>query len=31
LDVPTFPARYPHIHNDMRDPSSKRWNYVGEN
>jgi len=31
LDVPTFAARYPHVHNDMRNPSSKRWNYVGEN
>ena len=31
LDVPTFAARYPHVHNDARDPSSKRWNYVGEN
>jgi len=31
LDVPTFAARYPHVHNDTRDPSSERWNYVGEN
>jgi len=31
LDVPTFAARYPHVHNDARDPSRKRWNYVGKN
>ena len=31
LDVPTFAARYPHVHNNARDPSSERWNYVGEN
>jgi len=31
LDVPTFAARYLHVHNDARDPSSERWNYVGEN
>jgi len=30
LDVSTFAARYPHI-NNARDPSSKRWNCVGEN
>ena len=30
LQVPTFAARYPHIPN-ARDPSSKRWNCVGEN
>jgi len=30
FDIPTFAARYPHVH-DARDPSSKRWNYVGEN
>jgi len=21
----------PHVHNDARDPSNERWNYVGEN
>jgi len=31
LDVPTFAARYPHVHNDARDTSSERWNCVGEN
>jgi hypothetical protein len=31
LDVPTFADRCPHIPNDARDPSSERWNYVGEN
>jgi len=31
LDVPTFTARYPHVHNDARDPRSERWNCVGEN
>jgi len=31
LDVPTFATRYLHIHNDMRDPSSERWNYVDKN
>jgi len=31
LDVPTFAARHPHVPNDTRDPSSGRWNYVGEN
>jgi len=31
LDIPTFTTRYLHVHNDTRDPSSKRWNYVGEN
>jgi len=31
LDVPTLAARYLHIPNDARDPSSERWNYVGEN
>ena len=31
LDVRTFAASYPHVHNDVRDPSSERWNYVGEN
>ena len=30
LDVPTFTARCLHICNDTRDPSSKRWNCVGE-
>jgi len=29
LDVPTFTARY--LHNDARDPSSERWNCVGDN
>ena len=31
LDVPTFAARYLHVPNDARDPSSERWNCVGEN
>ena len=31
LDVQTFSARYPHVPNDARDPSSERWNCVGEN
>ena len=31
LDVPPFADRCSHIHNDARDPSSERWNYVGEN
>jgi len=31
LGVPTFTLRYPYIHNDARDPSSERWNCVGEN
>ena len=31
LDIPTFAARYPHVHNDARDPTSERWNCVGEN
>jgi len=26
LNVPTFVARCLHIHNNVRDPSSKRWN-----
>jgi hypothetical protein len=30
LDVPTFAARYLHVHDHMRDPSSERWNYGGE-
>jgi len=30
LDVPTFAARYPHVPNNARDPSSGRWNCVGE-
>jgi hypothetical protein len=30
LDVPTSAARRLHVHNDARDPSSKRWNCVGE-
>ena len=31
LDVPTSAARYLHARNDARDPSSERWNFVGEN
>jgi len=31
LDIPTFAARYPYVQNDARDPSSERWNCVGEN
>jgi hypothetical protein len=27
LDVPTFAARWLHVHNDVRYPSSERWNY----
>ena len=30
LDVPTSAARCLHVHNDVRDPSSDRWNCVGE-
>jgi len=30
-DVPTITARYPHFPNDVKDPSSERWNCVGEN
>ena len=30
LDVPTFAARCLYVRNDARDPSSERWNYVGE-
>jgi len=30
-DVPTFAARYPHVHDDARDPSSERRNCAGEN
>ena len=30
LVVPTFAARCLHAYNDVRDPSSERWNYVGE-
>jgi len=30
LDVPMFAARYLHVHDDVRDPSSERWNCVGE-
>ena len=26
LDVPTFAARYPHVHDDAGDPSSERIN-----
>ena len=31
LDIPTFAAQYPHVPDDARDPSSERWNCVGEN
>ena len=31
LDVPTFTARCLHVLHDARDPSSERWNFVGEN
>jgi len=31
LDVPTSAARCLHARNDVRDPSSERWNCVGEN
>jgi len=31
LDVHTFAARHTHVPNEARDPSSKRWNCVGEN
>ena len=31
LDVPTFTARYTHVPNNARDPSSEWWNCVGEN
>ena len=31
LDVPTSAARCLHARNDARDPSSERWNFVGEN
>jgi len=30
LYVPTFVVRCLHVHNDARDPSSKRWNYGRE-
>jgi hypothetical protein len=30
LDVPTFATRCLHVLNDMRDPSSERWNYGRE-
>ena len=30
LDVPTFAARCLYVRNDVRDPSSGRWNYGGE-
>ena len=30
LDVPTFTARYLHVHYNTGDPSSERWKYVGE-
>jgi len=31
LEVPTFADRCPHVPHNVRDPSSERWNYVGEN
>ena len=31
LDVPTFTTRCLHVLHDARDPSSERWNFVGEN
>ena len=31
LGVPTSAARCLHARNDARDPSSERWNCVGEN
>jgi hypothetical protein len=30
LDIPTFATRCLHIRNDVRDPSSERWNYGRE-
>ena len=30
LVIPTFAARCLHARNDARDPSSERWNYVGD-
>jgi len=30
LVVPTFATRCLHAYNNARDPSSERWNYVGE-
>jgi hypothetical protein len=30
LDVPTFATRYLHVCNDVRDPSSEKWNYGRE-
>ena len=30
LDVPSLAARCLYVRNDARDPSSERWNYVGE-
>ena len=30
LDVPTLAARCLHVLNDLRDPSSERWNYERE-
>jgi len=30
LDVPTSATRCLHARNNARDPSSERWNYVGE-
>ena len=30
LDVPTFAARYLHVHNNARDPSKESWNYGRE-
>ena len=30
LDVPTFASKCLYVRNDARDPSSERWNYLGE-
>jgi hypothetical protein len=30
LDVPTVAARCLHVLSDARDPSSERWNFMGE-
>jgi hypothetical protein len=30
LVIPTLASRCLHARNDARDPSSERWNYVGE-
>jgi len=31
LDIPTFTARYLHVHNNVRHPSKERLNCVGKN